>query len=434
MNTSEPATPASEPSAPEPSASESSADAPAGRAHPAPAVVRSTRLQGKALLLAVLALALGGFGIGTTEFSIMGLLQEGAADLGVSNPDMGYLISTYALGVVVGAPLLTALGARIPHKTMVLWLTVLFTAANFSSVLAPTYEWMLVTRFLSGLPHGAYFGLAAILAGTLVPAGMRGRAIAWVIMGLNVANVAGVPVVTWLGQQFGWRWMFAAVALTGALTWVGIKVFVPFSPAHAEASIRRELTALRRGQVWLAMATGIVGFGGFFAVYSFISPILTDVTGLPITAVPLVLAVYGLGMVIGGMFGGRLADVSVVGTIVGALAGITVLQVAFGFLSPFAVPAVALVFLLGGAGSVLVPSLQALLMDSAPKAQSLAASLNHSALNIANALGAALGAAVISAGLGYQAPAFLGAGLAALGLVLALITGARTRRRAAGQG
>ena len=426
MNASKSVIPASESSVPESSA------APEGRARPATATqARSTRLQGRGLLLAIVALALGGFGIGTTEFSIMGLLQEGAADLGVSNPDMGYLISTYALGVVVGAPLLTALGARVPHKTMVLWLMVLFTAANFSSVLAPTYEWMLVTRFISGLPHGAYFGLAAILAGTLVPAGMRGRAIAWVIMGLNVANVVGVPAVTWMGQQFGWRWMFVAVALTGVLTWVGIKAFVPFSPAHAEASIRRELSALRRGQVWLAMATGIVGFGGFFAVYSFISPILTDVTGLPITAVPLVLAVYGLGMVVGGMFGGRLADVSVVGTIVGALAGIVVLQVAFGFLSPLVVPAVALVFLLGGAGSILVPSLQALLMDSAPKAQSLAASLNHSALNIANALGAALGAAVISAGLGYQAPAFLGAGLAALGLGLALLTGWRARRLAA---
>ena len=420
---------ASEPAAP---ATDLSAAAPNGGTHPAPATqVRSTRLHGRALLLAVVALALGGFGIGTTEFSIMGLLQEGAADLGVSHPDMGYLISAYALGVVVGAPLLTALGARVPRKTMVLWLMVMFTVANFSSVLAPTYEWMLLTRFLSGLPHGAYFGLAAILAGTLVPAGMRGRAIAWVMMGLNVANVVGVPAVTWLGQQFGWRWMFAAVALTGVLTWIGIKLFVPFSPAHAEASIRRELSALRRGQVWLAMATGIVGFGGFFAVYSFISPILTDVTGLPITAVPLVLAVYGLGMVVGGMFGGRLADVSVVGTIVGALAGIVVLQVAFGFLSPFAVPAVALVFLLGGAAAVLVPSLQALLMDSAPKAQSLAASLNHSALNVANALGAALGAAVISAGLGYQAPAFLGAMLAALGLGLALVTGWRARRVAA---
>lgn len=383
---------------------------------------RSTLLTGRPLLVAVCALALGGFGIGTTEFAIMGLLQQGAADLGVGNADMGLMISAYALGVVVGAPLLTALGARVAHKTMVLWLMVFFTLANLSSVLAPNYEWMLLTRFLSGLPHGAYFGIAAILAGTLVPATMRGRAIAWVMLGLSVANVLGVPAVTWLGQELGWRWMFAAVALVGALTWVAIKSFVPFNPVHEGASVRRELTALRSGRVWMAMATGIIGFGGFFAVYSYISPTLTDVTGLPLTAVPLVLGLYGVGMVLGNVLGGRLADWSVRGSIYIATSAMVVFMSAFGLLSPYPVPALILVFVLGGTGSILVPSLQALLMDSAPKAQSLAASLNHSALNVANALGAALGAAVIKLGLGYQAPAFLGAGLALLGLALALFS------------
>ncbi|MFB0833774.1 MFS transporter [Arthrobacter halodurans] len=392
---------------------------------------RSTQLRGRPLLLAVVALALGGFGIGTTEFSIMGLLQEGAADLGVTNPDMGLLISAYALGVVVGAPAITAIGARAPRKTMVLWLMAFFTVANMTSMLAPNYEWMLFTRFLSGLPHGAYFGIAAILAGSLVPASMRGRAIAWVMLGLSVANVLGVPFVTWLGQQLGWRWMFAAVGLVGAVTWVSIKAFVPFSPAHAEASIRRELTALRSGQVWLAMLTGVIGFGGFFAVYSYISPTLTDVTGLPIQSVPLVLGLYGVGMVIGNIAGGRLADWSVRGSIYIATSAMVVFMTAFGLLSPYPVPALILVFILGGTGSILVPGLQALLMDSAPKAQSLAASLNHSALNVANALGAALGAVVIGLGLGYRAPAFLGAGLALLGLLLALASGWGARRRAA---
>ncbi|MFC5129164.1 MFS transporter [Paeniglutamicibacter kerguelensis] len=371
---------------------------------------------------------MGGFGIGTTEFTIMGLMQEGAADLGVSNPQMGLLISAYALGVVVGAPVLTALGAKVARKTMVLWLMAFFTIANLSSLLAPNYESMLVSRFLAGLPHGAYFGIAAILAGTLVPASMRGRAIAWVMMGLAVANVLGVPFVTFLGQSYGWRWMFGIVGIVGALTWISIRTFVPYSPAHEGASIRRELTALRSGQVWMAMLTGIVGFGGFFAVYSYISPILTGVTGLDIKTIPVVLGIYGVGMVAGSLIGGRLADWSVHGSIYVSMAAMVVFMVLFGLLSSYVVPTLIIMFILGATGSVLVPGLQALLMDSAPHAQSLAASLNHSALNVANALGAALGAAVIAAEFGYRAPAFLGAGLAVLGLLLALVTGWRANR------
>ncbi|MFJ6415867.1 MFS transporter [Paeniglutamicibacter sp. NPDC091659] len=390
--------------------------------------IRSTQLTGKALFVAVVALAMGGFGIGTTEFTIMGLMQEGAADLGVSNPQMGLLISAYALGVVVGAPVLTALGAKVARKTMVLWLMAFFTIANLSSLLAPNYESMLVSRFLAGLPHGAYFGIAAILAGTLVPASMRGRAIAWVMMGLAVANVLGVPFVTFLGQNYGWRWMFGVVGIVGALTWISIRMFVPHEPAHEGASIRRELSALRSGQVWMAMLTGIVGFGGFFAVYSYISPILTDVTGVDIRTVPVVLGLYGIGMVAGSLIGGRLADWSVHGAIYVSMSAMVVFMVLFGLLSSYVVPTLIIMFLLGATGSVLVPGLQALLMDSAPHAQSLAASLNHSALNVANALGAALGAAVIAAGFGYRAPSFLGAGLAVLGLMLALVTGWRANK------
>lgn len=406
-------------------------DAPLPSSPPTAKRPASQLLSGRPLFLAVLALALGGFGIGTTEFSIMGLLQEGAIDLGVDNPSMGYLISSYALGVVVGAPVLTALGAKVARKTMVLWLMVFFTVANLSSVLAPNYEWMLASRFLAGLPHGAYFGIAAILAGTLVPASMRGRAIAWVMLGLSVSNVVGVPLVVFLGQVYGWRWMFGAVGIVGVLTWLAIRAFVPHAPASEGASIRRELTALRNGQVWLAMLTGIVGFGGFFAVYSYISPTLTLVTGMSISSIPLVLGLYGVGMVVGNVIGGRLADWSVMGSIYVATCAMVIFQLLFGLLSPFPVPTLILLFMLGITGSTMVPGLQALLMDSAPHAQSLAASLNHSALNVANAMGAALGAWVILAGFGYRAPAFLGAGLAVLGLFLALITGARSKRLAA---
>ncbi|MEF9875077.1 MAG: MFS transporter, partial [Glutamicibacter sp.] len=272
-------------------------------------------VSGGKLLLAIVALAMGGVGIGVTEFAMMGLLQEGAADLEVGYAQMGLMISAYAIGVVVGAPVLTALAAKIPRKRAVQLLILFFTLANLSSFFAPDYNTMLVTRFLAGLPHGAYFGLAGVLAGSLVPATMRGRAIAWVMLGLSVANVAGVPLVTRLGQEYGWRSMFLVVTAIGVLTAVLISLFVPWRKTDAGASIRRELTALKSAQVWLAMLTGIVGFGGFFAVYSYISPTLTEEAGLPIELVPLALALYGVGMVVGSLAGGRLADWSIFGAI-----------------------------------------------------------------------------------------------------------------------
>lgn len=385
-------------------------------------------LQGRTLFFAIIALAMGGFGIGVTEFAIMGLLQEGSTDLGVSNAQMGLVISAYALGVVVGAPLLTALVAKMPKKRAVQLLILLFAVANISSAFAPDYGSMLFTRFISGLPHGAYFGLAGVLAGSLVPASMRGRAIAWVMLGLSVANVAGVPLVTKLGQETGWRSMFLVVTVIGLITFALITIFVPLRKAEAGASMRRELSALKSLQIWLAMATGIVGFGGFFAVYSYISPTLTEETGLDIGLVPIALALYGLGMVVGSIIGGRLADWSVFGAIKLASLCMVGAMLAFALLSSWVVPTLITVFVLGSVGSLLIPSLQTLLMDSAPHAQSLAASLNHSALNVANAVGAALGAAVITAGLGYRAPAIVGAGLAALGLLLAWITQRRSQK------
>lgn len=385
-------------------------------------------LSGGKLLLAILALAMGGFGIGVTEFSMMGLLQEGAADLEVSNSQMGLMISAYAMGVVVGAPILTAVAAKIPRKRAVQLLILFFTLANLSSAFATDYNTMVITRFLAGLPHGAYFGLAGVLAGSMVPGTMRGRAIAWVMLGLSVANVGGVPLVTMLGQMAGWRSMFYIVAFIGLLTAVLITIFVPWREAEAGASVRRELTALKSPQVWLAMATGIVGFGGFFAVYSYISPTLTEEAGLKINLVPIALALYGLGMVVGSLIGGRLADWSVFGAIKLSSILMAATMVIFAAVASWVIPTMIMVFVLGAVGSLLIPSLQTLLMDSAPHAQSLAASLNHSALNVANALGAALGAAVISAGFGYRAPSLVGAGLAVLGLLIALITQARAKK------
>jgi MFS transporter, DHA1 family, inner membrane transport protein len=392
--------------------------------------VRPVRQPGDSthVVWAIIALAAGGFGIGTTEFAIMGLLQDVAEGLQISIPQSGQLISAYALGVVVGAPILAALGARVPHKYMVLGLMGLFTIGNLSSVVAADYTTMLLTRFLSGLPHGAYFGVAAVIAASLVAPAKRAQAVAAVMLGLSVANVVGVPLVTWLGQQYGWRLMFVAVGIMGVITLVLLQRFVPFTPTHAEASIRKELSALKRIQVWLALLIGIVGFGGFFAVYSYISPTMTDVTGVPESALPLIVGLYGLGMVAGNLIGGRLADRSVMGSIYIVMTAIIIVLVLFWAAAGIPWLAIPLVFLLGAAGSSLVPGLQTRLMDASPDAQTLAASLNHSALNMANALGAFLGGAVIAAGWGFKAPALVGAGLAFLGLAVAAISGLLDRR------
>ncbi len=380
------------------------------------------------LLLAILALAVGGFGIGTTEFAIMGLLPDMVADLGVDIPAGGHVISAYALGVVVGAPVLSTLGARLPHKRVALALMALFTAGNLSSYIADDYGWLLVSRFVSGLPHGAFFGVAAVIAASLSAPTRRAQAVAMVMMGLSVANVVGVPFATWLGQEYGWRTMFILVGLIGVLTLLLISRFVPHQDVRDGASITRELGALKRGQVWMTLLIGTVGFGGFFAVYTYIAPTMTDVAGVSESLLPIVVALYGLGMVAGNIVGGRLADISVLGTIYWVMGSISACLLVFAFAVQWAPTALLFVFLVGAIGSSLIPSLQVRLMDVSPDAPSLASSMNHAALNTANALGAFLGGAVIALGWGYTAPALVGAVLAAFGLGVALLSGRMDRK------
>lgn len=379
--------------------------------------------------LAIIALATGGFAIGTTEFAIMGLLGDVVEGLEISLAEGGHLISAYALGVVVGAPLLAVLGARLPRKQLALGLMLLFTLANLSSYVAPDYGWLLVTRFVSGLPHGAYFGLSAIIAASLVAPTRRARAVASVMLGLSIANVIGVPLATWIGQQFGWRLLFVFVGAIGLLTLVLVAKYVPFQYAAVDASIRRELGALKRIQVWLALLIGIVGFGGFFAVYTYISPTMTQVTGLPESTLPFIVALYGVGMVVGNILGGRLADRSVMGSIYSCMIAVALVLLTFSWAVRFPWSAILLVFLVGAAGATLIPALQTRLMDVAGDAQSLAASLNHAALNIANALGAFLGGLVITWNWGLVAPARVGAVLAVLGLLIAVVSGRLQRRQ-----
>jgi DHA1 family inner membrane transport protein len=387
---------------------------------------------------ALLALALGGFGIGTTEFVAMGLLDNLARDLlptlySASHEDAiaqtGWLITAYALGVVVGAPTIAALSARFPRKQLLLWLLVAFTLATVLSAVLPTFELVLAARFVAGLPHGAYFGIATLVAASLMGEGKRGRGVAFVLSGLTIANVIGVPLITLLGQQAGWRVAYLAVASIFALTFVAVAVSVPLQAGDKSATLKRELRAFGRPQVWLSLLTGAIGFGGFFAVYSYVSPVVTQVTGQRESFVPVSLVVIGLGMTLGNLVGGRAADHHVMGTIFVCF-GIFVLALAsFALTAQWTPGLLVSLFLVGGAAAALSPAVQSRLMDVAGDSQTLAAAANHAALNIGNSLGAYLGGLTIAAGLGYLSPAVVGLLLCVPGIGLALWSVALQRRR-----
>ena len=380
--------------------------------------------------LLILALATGGFAIGTTEFVTMGLLPQISHGVGVSIPVGGHLISAYALGVVVGAPLLAFLGAGLPRRGLLATLMAAFVVGNAASALASSYDAMLAARFAAGLPHGAYFGVASLVAAAAVPAARRGRAVSQVMLGLSVANVLGVPVATGLGQQVGWRSAFWLVAGLGMLTLVMVISFVPATPGDPDASGRRELDALRLPQVWLTLAAGAIGFGGMFAVYSYIAPVVTEVAGLRQESVPIFLLSFGIGMVFGTWLAGLLADWSVFGSLLVGAGGMALALVGFWLAAPHGWAGLGFAFLITTLGSVLVVNLQLRLMDVSQHAQTLGAALNHASLNVANALGAWLGGIVIAAGWGYRAPALVGAGLSLAGVVVLLASLHHHRRTA----
>lgn len=377
---------------------------------------------------AMLALAAGGFGIGTTEFVTMGLLPDIAKSMAVSEPTAGHIVSAYALGVVVGAPVIAALCARVPRKRLLMVLMLAFTAGNAASVIAPTFATLTFARFVSGLPHGAYFGVASLAAASLAPVGQRAKAVAAVMLGLSAANVVGVPAATWLGQNLGWRAAFAVVAVIGLATVAALSRLVPELHGIRMTDPRTELTALRRPQVLLTLLVGAIGFGGMFAVYTYITTTLTDVAGVRIGLVPLVLALFGLGMVAGNIAGGVLADRGVDRAVFVSLLAMVVILAGYVAATHNPYTAAAGAFLVGASGAALAPALQTRLMDVAHDAQTLAAALNHAALNIANAAGAWLGGLVIAAGMGYTAPAVVGAGLAVLGVLLFVATVSLARR------
>ncbi|MCX4701341.1 MFS transporter [Streptomyces sp. NBC_01373] len=380
--------------------------------------------------LALLALAVGAFGIGTTEFVMMGLLPDVADDLNISLPDAGHLVSAYALGVVVGAPLLAAVTARMSRRKVLIGLMVLFVAGNALSAFAPDYHWLLAARFLSGLPHGAFFGVGAVVATTMVAPERKARSVSLMFLGLTVANIAGVPVATLMGQQLGWRATFLGVSTIGVVAIAALAKLIPHDDAHApRVGVRGELAALRSLPVWLALGTTVAGFGALFAAYSYITPMLTDAAGFADSSVTLLLALFGVGATAGNLLGGRLADHSLRGTLFGGLIALVAVLALFPLLMSAEWSAGLAVVLLGTAAFVTGSPLQLMVMEKASAAPSLASSANQAAFNLANAGGAWIGGVALAAGFGVTSPALAGAGLAVLGLAVAGAAAVVDRRR-----
>lgn len=392
-------------------------------------------------MAALVALALGGVAIGLTEFAAMGLLpdiargllpQEYARSSSDAVARAGWTITAYALGVVVGAPLIAALSARLPRKKLVLGLLALFAVGTIASAVAPTFDLVLVARFAAALPHGAYFGAAGLLAATLMGPGNEARGFAIVLSGLTVSNVVGVPLITRLGQAADWRVAYLVIAGVFLLTLLAVLAVVPEVTAAVDGSPAAQLKALRTSQVWLVAATGAVGFAGFFAVNTYIAPVTTDVAGLSTTTVPWVLVAVGLGMTVGNALGGWFADRDLKRSMVIGFVAMTVSIAAFSLIASTRVGLFVGAFLVGATSLYLGPVLQARLITVAPRAQMMGAALNQSAMNIANSLGAALGSVAIAAGFGYLAPARVGVVLAIVGLALGMVSfavGRRTRER-----
>ncbi|MEU8544059.1 MFS transporter [Streptomyces sp. NPDC048717] len=378
--------------------------------------------------LALLALAVGAFGIGTTEFVIMGLLPDIAADYGVSIPTAGLLVTGYALGVVVGAPLLTVLGTRVGRKQMLMGLMGLFVLGNLLSAFAPNFGALLAGRVVASLAHGSFFGIGSVVAAGLVAPERKAGAIATMFTGLTVANIVGVPLGTFIGQAVGWRTTFTAVAALGLIGLFGIARLVPAMPRPENAHLRRELTAFRNPQVLLAMAMTVLGFGGVFAAITYIAPMMTHAAGYSDGAVTWLLVLFGTGMFLGNLLGGRYADRALMPMLYVTLGGLATVLALFTLTAHHQVLAAITIFLVGALGFATVPPLQKRVLDQAHGAPTLASAVNIGAFNLGNALAAWLGGLVIAAGFGYTAPNWVGAVLAGVALLLAVWSAALERR------
>ncbi|MGA6209266.1 MFS transporter [Nocardia testacea] len=378
--------------------------------------------------LALLALTLGAFGIGTTEFVVVGLLPDIAGTYGVSIPTAGLLVTGYALGVVAGAPLMTGLGTRIARKRMLLAMLILLVVGNIVSAVAPTFAIMVVGRIVASLAHGAFFGIGAVVAGTLVAPARRAGAIAIMFTGLTVATVLGVPLGTMLGQHFGWRLTFLFVALVGLLGLLGVAALIPETPAPREARLRTELAVFGNPQVLLAMAMTVLGFGGVFAAITYLAPMMTEVTGYAENSVTWLLVLFGLGFFAGNLIGGRFADRHLMPMLYLSLGGLAVVLALFTVTAHNKIAAAITVVLIGALGFATVPPLQKRVLDHAAGAPTLASAVNIGAFNLGNAIAAWLGGAVIAAGFGYTAPNWVGVALVVVAIGLAVTSDLLERR------
>ena len=387
-----------------------------------------TKQKSGSLPAGLFALALGGFGIGLTEFGIVGLLPEIAADFSVSESISGYLVSGYALAVAFGAIALTAAFSRVERKKVLLGLVILFIAGNLVSALAPTYLVILIGRIIAALCHGGFFGVGAVVAANMVEDKKKAGAISLMFAGLTVANVVGIPFGTFIGQQFGWRSTFWVITALGIVTFLGIQFLVQSSPAPKTAGLRSELGVLRRPQVLLSATVSILTFGGLVGAYTYIAFTLTEVSGFASSAVPWLLLLFGTGTFIGNLVGGKVADRSLDSSLLVILIGLAIVLVAFAFSAAIWWAALIAMFFLGAVGFATAPGLQLRIMHFADDAPSVASGANIAALNIGNAIGAWIGGLAIAAGLGFVSPLWVGAALVTGAFLILLPTSIASSR------
>lgn len=375
----------------------------------------------------LLALATGAFGIGVTEFAPMGMLPGIAADLGVSIPAAGLLVSAYALGVLIGAPLMTLTTGRIPRRYLLIGLMAIFTLGNLMSALASDYTSLLIARVVTSLNHGAFFGVGALVAASVVAPDKRAGAVAAMFMGLTLATIGGVPLATWFGELLGWRQAFWGIAGLGVLTMVALWFALPNVALPPSDGVMAEIRVLARPQVVAALALTVVGSGAMFTVFTYIAPILSRETHASTAFITAMLVLFGVGLTLGNLWGGKAADKSIDRTLIASLGVLIVVLLAFTLLMRWPLPAAVAILVWGIASFALVPPLQMRVMEAAQDAPNLASAVNIGAFNLGNAIGAALGGAVIKAGLGYPAISLAGAGMAALGLLMVLAFAWRSR-------
>lgn len=382
----------------------------------------------------LVALSIGAFGIGVTEFAPMGMLPGIAADLGVSIPTAGLLVSAYALGVLIGAPLMTLTTGKIPRRYLLIGLMAIFTLGNLMSAMATSYESLLIARVVTSLNHGAFFGIGSIVAASVVPPEKRAGAVAAMFMGLTLATIGGVPLASWFGEMMGWRTAFWGIAGLGFVAMASLWFALPNLPLPESDGVLAEIKVLARGPVLAALALTVVGSGAMFTVFTYIAPILHSETHASTTFITAMLVLFGIGLTLGNMWGGKAADRSVDRTLIVSLAVLIVVLLAFSVLMRWPLPTAVAILIWGAASFALVPPLQMRVMEAAKDAPNLASAVNIGAFNFGNAIGAALGGAVINAGLGYPAISLAGAVMAGLGLLMVLGFAWRSRAAASANG